>query len=263
MYTVKVIVVGAGYWGKNYIKELSHNLIGVVETNEKRAKYIREVYGVNVYPEVPENLDFDGVVVCTPPETHVEVSLPFAKEGKFVLIEKPLGVNSEEIIKLYPYRNKIMNGLIYLFNPGVIELKSKLDGCNHLFFRRTNSGPVRIWQDSMWDLAPHDVSISNFLLGSPIGLSSSFNHDFSIIVLEYMGGVKSVIYTSWLGGPKTRRIEVVYDNSPERFIFDDVSSQYEISPLRLMLNSFLSGSWDKGTYEQGFEVVRLLEEAHA
>ena len=82
-----VIVIGAGYWGQNYIRELGGNLVGVIEPDKERAEYIVGTYNVNVFP--PEDFDelgFDGAVIATPPANHMFYAQKLLKQGKYVYV---------------------------------------------------------------------------------------------------------------------------------------------------------------------------------
>lgn len=260
---MKVVVVGAGYFGLNYIKELSHNLIAVVETDKARAEFVEKMYNIPVYSTLPSHISFDAVIVVTPPASHVEIAKPFLEAGYYVLIEKPLATSVEEALQLRKYRNRVMAGMVYLYHPEIENLKEsvKVYPVNHIFTRRTNHGPVREWQDALWDLAPHDISILNYLSGqTPIGISCYREEDWAILNLEYTS-FPTCTYVSWLGGPKTRIIELVTNHS-DRIVFDDMKVSLEVSPLRRMLNDFLTGDWDqKCSFDAGLDVLQVLETA--
>lgn len=260
---MKTIVIGAGYWGINYIQTLAGNCIGAVEVDKDRANYVKKHYGVPVWPEIPQHVRFDAVIVCTPPDTHIPIAKEFATQGYYVLIEKPLGVSVEECMPLVKFRDKIMAGMVYLYHPEVDRLKEvcKQIPINHIYTRRTNQGPIRPWQNALWDLAPHDISIINYILGqTPIGISPFVERDWGVLNLDYVA-CQSCTYVSWLGGPKTRLVELVPAENKERIIFDDIKSTLEISPLRRMLDDFLTSKWDERcSFDAGIEVVKVLEQ---
>lgn len=261
---MRVIVFGAGRFGKNYARELGGHLVGVVEPNPETAQKISETFNIKCYPELPEDLDFDGAVIATPPDSHIQVAKEVLKKGKYCLIEKPLGTSVEECLQLNPYKNKVMAGMIYLYHPAIIEMKKNFNQslCNHIYTRRTNDGPVRDWQDSLWDLAAHDVYIIKYITGtSPLLVDCMKERDWAVLRMDY-ATFQTISYVSWKGGPKTRKIEIVYNSKPERDIFDDMQVALEISPMRLMLDDFLTGKWDsKSSFEEGLEVVNILEKA--
>ena len=72
---MKIIVFGAGYWGKNLIRECAGNLVGVIEPDKEKAIQTANTFNVKVYPDLPEDLKFDGAIIATPPNTHVQLAI--------------------------------------------------------------------------------------------------------------------------------------------------------------------------------------------
>lgn len=265
---MKVVVYGAGYFGKNYIKTLLNmkdvQLVGVVESNKVTANSIASEFSpIPVFTERPINLDYDGAVIVTPPEFHVPLALEECKLGHYVMLEKPFGTGVEEFLKLRKYKNTVMCGLIYMYNEGIEGLKRvvSVNPILHAFSRRTNNGPIRTWQSALWDLGAHDISIFNYLMGEdPFSVSLDGTEDWSIIGLTYPA-LEVIIYVSWHGGPKIRQVELVMGNSGDRIIFDDMTHHQKYSPMELMLRDFASGNWNKSKagYNTGLGVLTVLE----
>jgi predicted dehydrogenase len=261
----KVVLFGAGYWGVNYLKELGQHCVAVVDPQQESKTWIQQMYGVPVYPELPSDLDFDSAIVVTPPDTHVLIALPLLEQGKYVLIEKPVAHSTKEVEKLMPYADKCMSAFIYLYHQGIRELHHELfyttDKIDHVFMRRTNDGPRREWGNVLWDLAPHDVAISISAFGEVTDVHAAIAKNHAFLFLKHES-VETTIYVSWMGGPKTRQIEVAWSDRPERTIFDDMKTTYVITPLREMLTTFLSGKWDeRGSVTLAWHVTKVLEEA--
>lgn len=261
---MRTIVIGAGYWGLNYIKELAGNLTAVVETDPQRAEFVKQAYNVPVYPALPVHIDYDAAVIATPPDTHVQLAKPILAEGKYVLVEKPFATSIEESLQLHKWKNRCMAGMLYLYHPGVEALKTavRTTPINHAYSRRTNAGPVRPWQNALWDLAAHDISIFNYVLGQePHALECIGTRDWAVLRLLYVAA-ETVSYVSWMGGPKVRLVELVPQMNGERIIFNDVKTVLEVSPMRRMLDAFLSGDWDERcSFDAGLEVTGVLEKA--
>ena len=213
---MRVVVWGAGYWGKKYIAELAGNLIGVIEPNEKTAAQVKEQYNVQVWPALPDGVKYDGAIIATPPDSHVRLAESVLKTGRYALVEKPLATSETEALILLPYRKRCMAGHIYLYHPAIEELRDVIHNglVDHIFCRRTNDGPVRPWGDAMYDLMAHDISILNFALGLPIYVSTSGHRNWACSHIEYPG-IDAMVYVSWIGGPKVRTIEVAFQNKPE------------------------------------------------
>lgn len=264
---MKTIVIGAGYFGVNYVKELGGSCVGAVEPEFDRADYVATTYCIPVWPDIESvNVDYDGAIICTPPASHVPCALEVLKTGRYAMIEKPLATSVEEAIPLQQYEKKAMAGHIYLYHPGVIGLYRKLwDGkfqIDHAFSRRSNNGPVRNWQTAMWDLAAHDISIFNYLfMTTPTAVGAVGTYHWTMMTLEYPQTFAN-IYVSWLGGPKVRKVELVpaEGTGDDRIIFDDMNYPMEISPMRRMLDAFQSTDWGmRGSLNVGLDVVKVLE----
>lgn len=260
---MKTVVFGAGYWGRNYVRELASNAVALIDTDERAASYVTRTYGIKSYPELPRDLDYDAAIIVTPPETHVDLALPILKSGKYVMIEKPLAVSVEDAMRLYPYRSRCMAAHIYLYHPAIEWMRDWMQDhvVDHVFSRRTNAGPVRTSVSALWDLAVHDVSIFNHLFGKPLSVEATGVRDWSILRVNYVG-VSTATYVSWFGNPKMRTVEFVpIQHDGDRYIFDDLMWVFEISPLRHMLDAFLSGHWERCTLDEGIEVLQVLEAA--
>ena len=127
-----------------------------------------------------------------------------------------------------------MVGHVFLFNPGIVELKKLIDAkeigdIHYLHAQRTNLGPVRQDVNAVYDLASHDLSIFNFLLNSkPKVLSATGKcylqktvEDVAFISLEYPGNILAHIHVSWLDPKKVRQITVV--GRKKMMTWDDLS----------------------------------------
>ncbi len=259
-----VVVFGAGYWGRNYVRELGKHCKLVIDIDPEAKEDIEERFGVEVVPDLPSGYKFDGAVVATPPMNHFRVAHPLLEQGKYVLIEKPMATTYEQAAQLASYP-KCMAGLVYCYHPETAFLCNLVDeqggAIRHVFSRRTNYGPVRPYLNAMWDLAAHDISIFNRMFsGPPKTVHCTGDRDAVVLQMDYYIDslrVPTFCYASWHGPPKTRRVEVVFES--ERHIFDDVQIALEEPPLTRMVKAFLSGEWDRCSGKEGAEVVRVLE----
>ncbi len=262
---MKTIVVGGGHWGQNYIRELGYKCVFVLDIDPLVCDRLRQRFDVPCGTRI-EDIEYEAVIVCTPPGTHYEVARPYLDKGKYVLIEKPMTLIVSEAESLV-YYDKCMAGLIYLFHPAVEILRRSFQArtlagnprttWSHFYSRRTNEGPVREDVSVLWDLTPHDVSIFNYITGEiPREVEKMEGRDYAVLHLTY-SSVTAVIYVSWCGGPKTRLVELV-PHSGDRIIFDDLQVVLEKTPLARMLEAFMSKNWDRSTALDGLNVVRAL-----
>src|SRR3989338_10759294 len=121
-------------------------------------------------------------------------------------------------------RKFLMVGHVFLFNTGIIELKKyiqkgELGKIQYAHSERTNLGPFRYDVNALWDLAPHDVAIFNYLFdSSPVSASARGQkclgtslEDLAFATLEYPRNILVNILVSWLDPKKVRQITVVGD----------------------------------------------------
>jgi predicted dehydrogenase len=188
--------------------------------------------------------DVDAVVIATPVHTHFALAKQALENGKDVLCEKPLAVTVEEcraLCELAAARGRIlMVGHVFLYNPGVQHLKIDLDRGElgrvyYMDATRTNLGPVRRDVGAVHDLASHDISIFNFLLGAePLEVSGAGGfflqeriEDIGFLTLTYPKGIVCHVHTSWLNPRKVRQLTVVGDH--KMAVWDDMNN---LEPIR-------------------------------
>lgn len=230
----RIGVIGCGEWGPNQIRSFcSHpeaTVVRICDLDMNRLKANKEIYpNVEITTNsnnITQAKDIDAVIICTPTSQHYPIAKETLLNGKDVLCEKPLTLNSihaEELVNLADKNNLIlMVGHIFLYNPGIIKLKEliKSKECGdvyYLYSRRTNLGRVRLDESVVYDLASHDVSIFNYLLdGIPKVISAvgkcSLRNDFAevaFISLEYPRNIFVHLHISWLDPKKVREITVV------------------------------------------------------
>ena len=131
-----VVLFGAGYWGKNHLRELNNctsvSSIFVVDPFIDSNNSLRDLYPDTLFYDSLENLiidnhKIDGAIIATPPNTHFEIAKQCLKRNIHVLVEKPM-VESlkelEELNNLSKKNNKLlMSGHTYLYNPAIIKMK--------------------------------------------------------------------------------------------------------------------------------------------
>jgi len=196
------------------------------------------------YREILQNPKIDAVCIATPTNTHYKFSKEALEHNKHVLCEKPLAMTAEECLKLKDLAEKqrkfLMVGHIFIFNPGIVELRNyikngELGKVQYAHSERTNLGPFRYDVNALWDLAPHDVAIFNYLFDScPVNVSARGQkclgtslEDLAFVSLEYPGNILVNIHVSWLDPKKIRQITVVGDK--KMVVWDDLNSAGPIS----------------------------------
>jgi predicted dehydrogenase len=249
-HRIKVGVVGCGYWGPQLIRNLhempSAELVGVADTKPDRLEFVRRHYPeVKLYSDHTKLLesDVEAVVISTPIHTHHMLAKEALLAGKHVMVEKPLAasvIEAAELINLARARNLlVMVGHTFLYNPAVQELRRLVgDGdLGRIYYvdaARLNLGLFQRRANVIWDLAPHDISILMYVLGtSPIAVSARGSacvqddvHDVAYLELLFDSGVSAHVHVSWLDPAKVRRITVVGDR--KMAVYNDVSLSEKI-----------------------------------
>jgi predicted dehydrogenase len=237
-----VAVIGCGYWGRNYLRLLEElpdaHLAAICDQDEAELRDLsRRFPHALATTDIEEALSAPGVeaaIIATPATTHGGVALRALEHGRHVLVEKPLATDattaSEVVAAAASGGQVLLVGHTFLYNTAVRKVKEYVDHDNvyYMYAQRTNLGPIRGDVNAIWDLAPHDVSIFNYLMDaepewvSAVGARVLRNHreDVGFITLGYPDGVIGHIHVSWADPNKVREVVVVL--SERRVVFNDV-----------------------------------------
>jgi predicted dehydrogenase len=242
--TIRLGVLGCGYWGPNLIRnfvELPNSQVAaVVDLSEARLRYAQSRYpAITVTQDYRDlfGMALDAVVIATPPATHFGLAKECLAHGLHVLVEKPITLNSEDARTLVMLAEQgdltLMVGHTFEYNTAVRALRDiitrgELGQVFYIDSVRANLGLYQRDLNVVWDLAPHDISIIRYLLGQdPIGVSAQGQdcilngvQDVAHICLTFPGGIAAYIHVSWLDPCKVRRTTVVGDR--KMAVYDDV-----------------------------------------
>ena len=249
--TLRVGIVGFGQWGPNHARILRSlegcDVVRICDHDPVRRETAqRQFRGVEVTANPADVVaagDIDAVVIATPVSSHVPLAEQALLAGKHVLCEKPLAATARECRLLRDLavsrQLTLMVGHVFLYNPGVRQLKADLDRGElgrpyYLAATRTNLGPVRHDVGAIADLASHDISIFNHLLGStPSEVSATGGsflrqgiEDVAFLTLHYPPGIVCHAHVSWLNPRKVRQVTVVGDR--RMAVWDDMNLQEPI-----------------------------------
>ena len=249
-----VAVVGAGYWGPNLIRNfLSHDatdLRWVCDLDEARAsRAAGPRSGVSItrtVDDVMEDTSVDAVAIATPPVTHHELGLAAIEAGKHVIIEKPLALSSFEAETLVKAAESagvvLMCDHTYCYTEPVKHIRHLVQsgGLGDIQFIdsvRVNLGLVQADADVFWDLAPHDISIIDFILpdalrptsvaavgSDPIGAGQSC---VGYLTLAFGDGAIAHVHLNWLSPLKIRTM--IVGGSRKNLVWDDLDPTQPVS----------------------------------
>src|SRR5262245_32124319 len=244
---VRVAVTGAGYWGPNLIRNFAAcpdtQLVAVCDRDEQRlAKALANYPGVEAIRQFDELLarpDIDAVAIATPVDTHAPMGLAALAAGKHVLIEKPLAPSvaaAEQLIAAAKAAGRIlMVDHTYVYSGPVQKIKQLLDAgeVGDVYFIdsvRINLGMFQHDVNVVWDLAPHDLSILDYLLGRLPRSLSAFGtchadgkreiEDVAYLNLDFSGGLLASFHVNWLSPVKIRHF--IVGGSRKSIVYDDL-----------------------------------------
>jgi predicted dehydrogenase len=202
-------------------------------------------HGITAYASLEDALpDVDAVIIATPPASHAPLGLKAIAARKHVLIEKPMATSTEAARSLVEAAEAagvvLMPGHTFEHNAAVHKLRDLVRGgyLGRLFYldcARLNLGLYQTDVNVILDLAPHDISISNFVLGSRPTTVTAWGsrhvhpelEDVAYLRLDYADlGVRTHVHVSWLDPRKVRRITAV--GSKKMALYDDMSDEERI-----------------------------------
>jgi predicted dehydrogenase len=221
-------VIGYGYWGPNIVRNLqslsSAHISVICDKREPSLKRAQQAHpGVHVTTEASEILqdpNIDAVAVITPVWTHYELAKTALLNGKHLFIEKPFtstSTQAEELIELAESRGlTIMVDHTFLFTGAVRKIRNLIDDgtIGKLYYydsTRVNLGLFQHDVDVIWDLAPHDLSIVDYLIGArPEAIvATGAGHlnglaDVAFMTMYFPDNVIAHLNVNWLSPVKIR-----------------------------------------------------------
>jgi predicted dehydrogenase len=226
--SLSVGVIGYGYWGPNIVRNFqSQEFSRVTVVCDSRLDALAKV--ARTYPEmeissdvtqVLRSPDIDIIAVVTPVWTHFELAKAALENGKHVFVEKPFTSTSEqaeELVELAERKNlKIMVDHTFLFTGAVRKMKQLIDAgeLGELYYYDTTRVNLGLFQHDVnviWDLAPHDLSIMDYLLGSkPEAIVATGQkhingvEDVAYITAYYPNKLIAHVNVNWLSPVKVR-----------------------------------------------------------
>lgn len=251
MSSVKVAIVGCGYWGQNLIRNFFEaegaELRTVCDLDEKAlAKVKRRFPTVQVTQALDEVLgdpEIDAVAIATPVSTHFSFAQRALLAGKHVLVEKPMCTSArlvQDLIQTAEQASKtLMVDHTFLFTPAVRKMKQLIDSNeigDLLYYDsiRINLGLVQSDTNVLWDLGPHDFSIMDYLCTlEPRSVSASAvkhlhcAHDnIAYVTVRFANTMIAHFHLNWLAPVKVRTTLV--GGSKKMVVYDDLQSSEKI-----------------------------------
>lgn len=225
---INVGVIGYGYWGPNIVRNLdsleSACVAAIADPSSSariRASKAHSHIRIEDDPmEVIRSVDIDAIAVITPVWTHFELAKAALENGKSIFVEKPFTnttAQAEQLIEIAYKKNLVvMVDHTFLFTPAVKKIKQLVDdgSLGKLYYydsTRVNLGLFQHDVNVIWDLAPHDLSIMDYLIGTEPSdiVATGQNHlngleDVAYMTLYFPDNVIAHINVNWLSPVKVR-----------------------------------------------------------
>jgi predicted dehydrogenase len=251
---LRIAVIGAGYWGPNLARNFSASpdwqLVAICDLDRERAEGLAaRVGGVDVHTDVDELLrrdDLDAVAIATPARTHHGLAIKALAAGKHVMVEKPLadaGHRGRAMVDTASASGLVlMADHTYCYTPAVLKIRELIEegALGDILFvdsTRINLGLIQPDVDVFWDLAPHDLSIIDFVLpgglrpetvsahgADPLGAGKSC---VGYLVLPLQNGAMAHVHVNWLSPTKIR--QMVIGGTKRTLVWDDLNPQQRLS----------------------------------
>ncbi|HVA33865.1 MAG TPA: Gfo/Idh/MocA family oxidoreductase [Candidatus Baltobacteraceae bacterium] len=239
----RAAVIGLGYWGPNLVRNFTAsadwNLRWIVDVDEKRLAKMQRLYPAcrasTDVATVLEDPEVDLVAVAIPPAFHAPIAKRVIAAGKHVLVEKPLAESPADARDLVDRAAaagvKLFTDHTFLYT-GAVEAMQRMHAQGELgevYYAESQRVNLGLFQQSnvVWDLAPHDLSILNYVLGRlPDAVACHARAcinpdvwDVAFLHLRY-GSCVAQVHLSWLSPVKVRR--TIVSASARMLVWDDV-----------------------------------------
>jgi predicted dehydrogenase len=247
--SVRVGLIGYGYWGSKHVRVLAGLPSVELTVIEKRPDRLRDAMtsfrGINAALHLSEvQNDLDAVVIATPPRSHGPLALQALRAGLHTMVEKPMATSvavAEALVEAADAGGAtLMVGHTFEYNAAVRKLKQiinsgELGRIMYIDTARLSLGRYQNDCDVIWDLAPHDISIVSYLLDEFPETAcvwaqrnvGDVHADVAYLRLDFpRASAPAFVHVSWLAPNKVRRVTVV--GQRKMVVYDDLSDNERI-----------------------------------
>ena len=241
---INVGLIGFGYWGPNLARNFSFNsdleLAAICDFSGDRLKAAaRHHPQVNLYKDLDDffkDPTLDAIAIATPVATHFKLAKKAIMTGRHVWLEKPMSetvAQAEEVIELAAQKEKVL--LVdhtFVYTGAVRKIKEVIDKgeLGDLIYydsTRVNLGLFQQDVNVIWDLAPHDISIMDYLMPSKkVEVSATGLHYYgsdivpkSLVTVYMENNTIAHINVSWVSPVKIR--QTLIGGSTKMILYDD------------------------------------------
>jgi len=248
---INIGIVGAGYWGPNLVRNFNLQkdctVLKVADAKPGRRDFIAAQYPgletVATGEELIADSRIDAVVIATPVAMHFDLAKKALTEGRHVLLEKPMtasAAQAEELINLAENRNlRLMVDHTFIYTGAVRKIKELIVAGtlgDVLYFDsvRVNLGLFQHDVNVIWDLAPHDVSIMDYLMSDrAVGVSAigrrhfdSAVEDIAYMTVVFDSSAIAHFHVNWIAPVKVRT--TLIGGTRQMVVYDDMQPSEKI-----------------------------------
>lgn len=248
---MNVGVIGLGYWGPNIVRNFAmHEEVDRVvccDLDEKQLKKIKSNFHsidtTTNYKDIVNDPSIDAVAIVTPVDTHFFLAKEALEHGKHILVEKPFTANvkqAEELLEIADRKGlTVMVDHTFLYTPTVIKIKELYDSgeIGDLYYYdsvRINLGLFQRDVNVIWDLAPHDFAIMNYVINkTPLSLKAmGADHvgkgleDVAYVHIDFGNNLIAHFHLNWLSPVKIRKVLIA--GSKKMIVYDDMDNYEKI-----------------------------------
>jgi predicted dehydrogenase len=281
-------IIGLGYWGPNWLRNIlihpNFDLAWIVDTNGVTLEKFKNIYGLS-QQQVSTNIENsfkvkipDLVLISTPPATHFELGKLALNFGANIIIEKPVGLNTDETLELVKLSTDLKLQLFvdhtYIFTPQakfIYEtLKNGLLGdLQFIISSRLNLGLIQKDVDVIRDLAVHDLALFDYFIPNKLNTVSAatVTHLPSVIPstasinLNYDKNLSAQVGVSWNSPVKVRTM--IISGSEKSILWDDTNQSEKIKVYEASANIDLADPNRHISYSLGDTFIPKLDNAEA
>jgi predicted dehydrogenase len=248
---LRYAVIGCGYWGPNLIRNLhgmeNATITWACDLDPSRLQRMNRLYPglptTTNHEDVMRAGDVDVVVLATPTHTHHALGMQALAAGKHLLVEKPLASSRKEAASLLEAARakSLVVGVdhTFLYGGAVRKIKELLDReeLGDLYYIdsvRVNLGLFQADINVLWDLAPHDLAIIDYLRNGEMPVSVSAHgathvgkqENVVYLAMRYASGFVAHVNANWLAPVKIR--QMLIGGSKKMIVYDDVVASEKV-----------------------------------
>ncbi|MGC8740931.1 MAG: Gfo/Idh/MocA family protein [Candidatus Sumerlaeaceae bacterium] len=256
-------IIGCGYWGPNLIRNFSSvkgwRVKYICDLNASRLAQVHELFPwtqpVTDANVLFEDKELDAIAIATPVSTHCSLAVAALESGKHVLVEKPLAASRADAQRIVDTAEKFGRVLLvdhtFIYTPAVQKIKQLIEADELgelLYFDsvRINLGLFQHDINVIWDLAPHDFSIMDYLFADkPVAAAAhgmchfGNQEDMAYVTAFFQRNIIAHFHVNWLSPVKIRLILI--GGSKKMVVYDDMENSEKVK-----------------VYDRGVEVVDSL-----